>query len=216
MKIFSVSCPYQISRSVVSDSLRPMNHSTPGLPVIHQLPEFTQTHVHWASDAIQPSHPLSSPAPPAPLESFPMSPLLAWGGQSTGLSALASFLQKKSQSLFKFMSTESGIPSNHLILCRPLLLLPPIFPSIWVFSNELVLRIRQQSIGVSASASVLPTKIQDWFPLGLNGLISLLSKGLSRVLSSATVRKHQFFGAQHFYGPTLTSIHDYWKNHSFD
>ena len=66
MKIFSVSCPYQISRSVVSDSLRPMNHSTPGLPVIHQLLEFTQTHVHRASDAIQPSHPLSSPSPTAP------------------------------------------------------------------------------------------------------------------------------------------------------
>ena len=56
----------QISRSVVSDSLRPMNHSTPGLPVHHQLPEFTQTHVHQVSDALQPSHPLSSPSPPAP------------------------------------------------------------------------------------------------------------------------------------------------------
>jgi len=73
----------------------PMNHSTPGLPVHHQLPEFTQTHVHWVSDAIQPSHPLSSPSPPS--ESFPMSQLFAWGGQSTGVSTLASFLPKKSQ-----------------------------------------------------------------------------------------------------------------------
>ena len=56
----------QISRSVVSDSLRPLNRSTPGLPVHHQLPEFTQTYVHRVSDAIQPSHPLSSPSPPAP------------------------------------------------------------------------------------------------------------------------------------------------------
>ena len=56
----------QFSRSVVSDSLQPMNRSTPGLPVHHQLPEFTQTHVHRVSDAIQPSHPLSSPSPPAP------------------------------------------------------------------------------------------------------------------------------------------------------
>ena len=56
----------QISRSVMSDSLSPMNHSTPGLPVHHQLPEFTETHVHRVSDAIQPSHPLSSPSPPAP------------------------------------------------------------------------------------------------------------------------------------------------------
>ena len=65
------------------------NSSTPGLPVHHQLPEFTQIHVHWVSDAIQPSHPLSSPFPPAPNPSQ--------HGQSTGVSALASFLRKKSQ-----------------------------------------------------------------------------------------------------------------------
>ena len=79
----------------------PMNRSTPGLPVHYQLPEFTQTHVHRVSDAIQPSHPLSSPSPPAPNpsqhQSFPMSQHFAWGGQSTGVSALASFLPKKSQ-----------------------------------------------------------------------------------------------------------------------
>ena len=73
-----------------------------------------------------------------------------------------------------------------------------------------------QSFGVSASTSVLPMNIQDWFPLGLTGLISLHSKGLSGVFSNTTVQKHQFFGAQHFYNPTLTSIHDYWKNHGFD
>ena len=79
----------------------PMNCSTPGLAVHHQLPEFTQTHVHWAGDAIQPSHPLSSPSPPAlnpsQHQSFPMSQLFAWGGQSTGVSALASFLPKNTQ-----------------------------------------------------------------------------------------------------------------------
>ena len=79
-----------------------MNCSTPGLPVHHQLSEFTQTHVHRVSDAIQPSHPLSSPFPPAlnpppASESFPMSQLFAWGGQSTGVSALASFLPKNTQ-----------------------------------------------------------------------------------------------------------------------
>ena len=78
-----------------------MNCSTQGLPVHHQLLEFTQTHVHLVSDAIQPSHPLSSPSPPAPNpsqhQSFPMSQLFTWGGQSTGVSALASFLPKKSQ-----------------------------------------------------------------------------------------------------------------------
>ena len=73
-----------------------------------------------------------------------------------------------------------------------------------------------QSIGASTSASVLPMDIQDWFPLGLTDLISLQSKGLSRVFSSTTVVKHQFFEAQPSYGPTLISVHDYWKNHSFD
>ena len=68
-----------------------------------------------------------------------------------------------------------------------------------------------QSTGVSASASVLPMNIQDWFRLGWTGWMSLQSKGLSRVFSNTTVQKHQFFGDQ-----TLTSIHDYWKNHSFD
>ena len=76
-----------------------MNRSTPGLPVHHHLLDFTQTHIHRVSDAIQPSHPLSSPLPPAPKslpasESFPVSQLFAWGGQSTGVSALAWFLPK--------------------------------------------------------------------------------------------------------------------------
>ena len=79
----------------------PMNRRMPGLPVHHQLPEFTQIHIHQVSDAIQPSHPLLSPSPPAhnPLQnqSFPLSQLFARGGQSTGVSALASVLTKKSQ-----------------------------------------------------------------------------------------------------------------------
>ena len=80
----------------------PMNRGTPGLPVHHQLPEFTQTHVHRVNDAIQPSHPLSSLSPPAPpslpaSESFPMSQLFVWGGKSIGVSALATVLPKKTQ-----------------------------------------------------------------------------------------------------------------------
>ena len=93
-----------------------------------------------------------------------------------------------SQSLFKFVSIELVMLSSHLVLWYPLLLLPSIFPSIRVFSNESALCIFAsggQSIG--ASASVLPVNIQDWFPLGLAGLISLLSKGLSRVFSSTTI-----------------------------
>ena len=88
------------------------------------------------------------------------------------------------------------MPSNHLILCRPLILQPSIFPSIRVFSNESVLCNTGQNIGVSASASVLSKNIQDWYPLGWTGWISLLSKGLSRVFWNTTVQKHQFFGAQ--------------------
>ena len=79
------------------------------------------------------------------------------------------------------MSIESVMPSNHLILCCPLFLLPSIFPSIRVFSSESVLHMRWPN-GVSASASVLPMNTQDWSPLGWTGWISLQSKGLSRVL----------------------------------
>ena len=113
-----------------------MNHSTPGFPVHHQFPEFTQTHVHQVSDAIQPSFvvPFSSHLQSFPASgSFPMSQFFTSGGQN---------------------------------------------------------------IGVSASASILPMIIQNLFPLGSTGLISLLSKGLSRVFSNTTVQNHQFFGAQ--------------------
>ena len=126
----------------------------PGLPVLHYVPEFAQTHVHGVGDAIQPSHPLSSPSLPA----FNLS-------QHHGLFPVS-----------------------------------PFFPS------------GGQSIGVSAS-SVLPMNIPDWFPLGLTGWISLLSKGLSRVFFNTTVQKHQFLSL--LSGPTLRSIHDYfilWGN----
>ena len=99
-----------------------------------------------------------------------------------------------SESLLKLTSIESMMLSNHLILCRLLLLLPSIFPSIRVFPMSHFFASGGQSIG--ASASVLPMNIQDWFLLGLTGLISLLSKGVSRVFSNTTVQKHQFFGAQ--------------------
>ena len=86
----------------------------------------------------------------------------------------------------KLMSIESVMPSSHLILCRPLLLLPPIPPSIRVLSNESTVLMRWPGIGVSASASVPPMNTQDWFPLGWTGWISLQSKGLSRVFSNTT------------------------------
>ena len=101
-----------------------------------------------------------------------------------------------SRSLLRFMSIESVMPSNHLILCHPLLLLPSIFPHIRIFSKSQLFASGGQSIGASASAPVLPMNIQDWFPLGWTDLISLLFKGLSRVFSSTTVLRHQFFSVQ--------------------
>ena len=90
----------------------------------------------------------------------------------------------------------SVMPSNNLILCRPPLLLPSIFPSIRVFSDESALHIRWPNIGVSASASVLAVNTQDSSPLGWSAWISLQSKELSRVASNTTIQKHQFFGVQ--------------------
>ena len=88
------------------------------------------------------------------------------------------------------------------------------FPASGSFPMRQFFTSEGKSIG--ASASVLPMNIQDWFPLGLTGWISLQSKGLPRVFSNTTVQKHQLFGAPLFYGPTLTIIHHYWENHSFD
>ena len=85
------------------------------------------------------------------------------------------------------MSIELVMPSNHLTLYHPLVLLLSVFPSIRVFSSELAVHIRWPNIGASPSASVLPMSIWGWFPLGLTGFTSLPSKGLSSVFSSTTV-----------------------------
>ena len=92
--------------------------------------------------------------------------------------------------------SESVMPSNHLILCRPLLPHLQSFPALESFQMRQFFTSGGQSIRVAASASVLSMNIQDWFPLGLTGLISFHAKGLSRVFSNTTVQKHQFFGAQ--------------------
>ena len=115
-----------------------------------------------------------------------------------------------SRSLLKLMSNELTMPSNHLILCRPLLP-PSIFPSIRVFSNESVLRIRWPKYW-SFSFSINPSsEYSGLMSLGLTGLISLQSKELSRVFSITTIQSHQFFSTSLPYGPTLISVHDYWK-----
>ena len=121
-----------------------------------------------------------------------------------------------SWSLFKLMSIESVMPSNHLVLCCPLLLLPSLFPSIRVFSNEVVLCIRWPKYWSFSFRIVLPMNIQDWFPLGWTGLISLLSKGLSRVFPKPQFKSINSLLLSLLCGPTLKSIHDYWKNHSLD
>ena len=125
-----------------------MDCSLTGFPVLHYLLEFAETHAHWVSDAIQPSHPLSSLSPPA-------------------------LSLSQHQGLFQWVDSASD----------------------------------GQSIGASASASVLPMNTQGWFPLGLTGLLPLVSKGCSRVFSSTTIWKHQFFGASIFFIVQLSYLY---------
>ena len=142
----------------MSDSLQPMKHSTPGLPVHHQFLEFTQTHVHWVGDSI-----------------------------------------------------------NHLILCCPILFPPSIFPSIRVYSNESVFHIRWPkywsfcfSISPFNKYSGLISSRMDWLDL-------LEVQGtLKSLLQQPQFKCINFSALSFLYSPTLTSIHDHWKNHSFD
>ena len=133
----------------------PMNRSTPGLPV-HQLLESTQTYVHCVSDAIQSSHPLSSPSPPA-LNLSPHQGLLKW------------------------------VSSSHQVI------------------KVLEFQLQNQSF-----------QWMGWLSLGLTGLISTQSKGLSGVFSSTQFESINSLVLSFLYGPTLTSVHDYWKNYSLD
>ena len=124
-----------------------------------------------------------------------------------------------SRSLPKLMPIESVMPSPISLSVVPFSSCPQSFPASGSFSMSQFFASDGQSIG--GSASVLPMNIQDQFPLGWTGLISLQSKGLSRVFSNNTVQKHQLFSAHQcsvdfLYSPTLTSIHDYWKTHSLD
>ena len=118
-----------------------------------------------------------------------------------------------SWNLLRLVSVESVMPSNHLILCHLLLPLPSVFSSIRVFSNELALCIRWPKYWSFDFRSVLPILIQGWLSLGWTGLISLLSKGL---FPAPQLKSTNSSALSLLYGPTLTFIHDYWKNHSFD
>ena len=128
----------------------------------------------------------------------------------------ASLSITNSRSLPKLMSTESVMPSNHLLL-RPLLLLPSIFPSIRVFSNGSTLHIRWPKYW-SFSFSISPSNEHPGLiRLEWTDWISLQSKGLSRVFSNTTFQKNiNYLALSFLYNPTLTSVRDYWKNHSFD
>ena len=190
-----------------------MDCSIPGFLVLHYLPEFAQIHVYWIYDVIQPSHPLLSPSAPA----FSLSQyhgLFQWVSSLYQFSSLqslsrvwlfattwiaahqASLSITISRSSLKLISIEMVMPSNHLILCHPLFLLPPIHHRIRVFSNQSILHIRWPKYW-SFSFSIIPSKEhQGWSPSEWTGWISFQSKGLSRVFSNTTVQKHQFFGSQ--------------------
>ena len=127
----------------------------------------------------------------------------------------ASLSITNSWSLLKPMSIESVMPSNispSVVLFSSCL---QSFPASESFQMSQLFASGGQSIEVSASESVLPTNIQDWFPLGLTGLISLQSKWLWRVFSNTTVQMYPFSGLNFLFGPTLITVHEYWENHSF-
>ena len=129
--------------------------------------------------------------------------------------ACQAFLSIISQSLLKLTPIELVMLSNHLILSPPS---PPAFSlhQHQGLSKDSVICIRWPKHCSFSFSIILPTNIQDWFPLRLIGWISFQSKGLSRVFSNTTVQKHQFFALSFLYSPRLTSIDNHWKNHSFD
>ena len=157
MPLFSlVSCSV-VFATVAPTLCDPMDCSTPGLPAHHQLPDFTQTHIHRVNDAI-----------------------------------------------------------SHLILYRPLILLPSIFPSIRVFSNESALRIRWPKYWSFSFSISPPVNIQDWFPLGLLVWSSCCPRDSQESSPTPQFESITSLALSLLYGPTLTSVYDYWKNHSFD
>ena len=120
------------------------------------------------------------------------------------------------QSLLKLMSIELVLPSNCLIFCHSLLLLPSIFPSIRVFSNKSALHIRWPKHWSFSFRSVPPMNIHDWFPLGWTGWISLQSKEPQESSPTPSFKSINSSVLSFLYDPTLTSMHDHWKNHSLD
>ena len=125
----------------------------------------------------------------------------------------ASLSITNSWSLLKLMPIELMMLSNHLSLCRPLLLPPSVLPSIRVFSDESELRIRWPKY---CSFSISPSNIQDWFPLGWTGWISCSPRDSQESSPVPQFKSITSLALSFLYSPTLISIYDYWKNHSFD
>ena len=128
----------------------------------------------------------------------------------------ASLSITNSRSSLRPMAIKSVMPSSRLILCCPLLLLPPTLTASESFPMSQLFAWGGQSTGVSALASFLPKKSQGWSPSEWTGWMSLQSKGLSRVFSNTTVQKHYSSALSFLHSPCLISIHDHWKNHSLD
>ena len=128
--------------------------------------------------------------------------------QPHGLQHARLLCPSPSPRVFKFMSIESVMPSNHLILCHPFLLLPSIFPTPGSFPTSWLFPSCGQSIGASASASVLPMNIWGWFPLGLTGLISFCPRGSQESSRAPQFKSNNFLALNLLYGPPLTSVHD--------
>ena len=128
----------------------------------------------------------------------------------------ASLSITNSQSLLTLMSIESVMPSNHLILCRPLLLLPSIFPSIRVLSNESALHISWQKYWCFSFNISLPMNTQDWSPLGWTVGSPCSPSDSQESSPTPQLKSINSLVLSYLNSPTLTSIHDYWRNHSFD
>ena len=128
----------------------------------------------------------------------------------------ASLSITNSWSLLKLMSIELVLPSNRLILCHPLFLLPSIFPSIRLFPRSQLFASGGQSIGISASAWILPMNIQDWFPLGWTGWIPFSPSNSQESSPIPQFKSINSSTLSSLYSPILISIHDYWKNYHFD
>ena len=178
----------------------PVNHSTPGFPVQHQLPEFTQTHMHWVGDAIQTFHPLSSPSPPVITfrsvqfsHSVVSDSLRPHESQHARPPCPSPTLQVHSNSCPSSCWCHPAISASVVPFSCP-----QSVPESGSFQMSQLFSWSGQSIGVSALASILPMNTQDWSPIEWTGWTSFHSKGLSRVFSKTTVQKHQFFSSQLF------------------